>query len=81
MSKPILPATPATHHLRAAVALILIIESGLADSRISIERAALLAAFCQWTFGKPPGPPEAVEPAESVGNGSKRIKIKRSSAT
>jgi hypothetical protein len=41
-------ATPALNRLRAAAALIPIIESGLADSKIAHDRAALMAAFCEW---------------------------------
>lgn len=41
-------ATPALNRLRAAAALIPIVESGLADSKIAHDRAALMAAFCEW---------------------------------
>ena len=79
--KPTLPSTPALNRLRAATALIPIIESGLADSRISIERAVLMASFCEWTTENPPDDPEAARLAKTVGNGLKRIKVKLSSAT
>jgi hypothetical protein len=42
-------AAPALNRLRAAAALIPIIESGLADSKIAHDRAALM--------GKPPANP------------------------
>jgi hypothetical protein len=42
------PATPELNRLRAAAGLIPIIESGLADGKLSIERAALMASFCEW---------------------------------
>ena len=38
----------ALNRLRAAVALIPIIESGVADGKIDRERAALMAEFCSW---------------------------------
>lgn len=34
--------------LSAAAALIPIIESGLANSKLNPERAALMCEFCQW---------------------------------
>lgn len=34
--------------LRAAAALIPAIESDLANSKLSAERAALMSEFCQW---------------------------------
>lgn len=34
--------------LNAAAALIPIIESGLANSKLNPERAALMSEFCQW---------------------------------
>lgn len=47
-----MPKAPSTGHalnrLRAAVALVPIIESGLNDSKIDRERAALMASFCSW---------------------------------
>lgn len=44
------PAAPdALARLRAAANLIPIIESGLAQSRIDAERAALMCEFCGWT--------------------------------
>lgn len=35
--------------LNAAAALIPIIESGLANSKLNPERAALMSEFCLWT--------------------------------
>ncbi|QKS29596.1 MAG: hypothetical protein HT579_12175 [Candidatus Accumulibacter similis] len=75
MSQPLPPSTPALNRLRAASALIPIIESGLADSRISVERAALMAAFCEWAAENPPDDPEAARLAESVTDGLQRIRL------
>lgn len=80
MPNQIPPSTPEINRLRAAAALIPIIESGLADSRISIERAALMASFCEWTVDKSSDDPEVVKLAETVGNRLKRIKMALSSA-
>ena len=74
--KPTLPSTPALNRLRAATALIPIIESGLADSRISAERAALMAAFCEWATENPPEDAEAARLARSVADGLQRIKLR-----
>ena len=75
MSKQIPPATPEINRLRAAAALIPIIESGLADSKFSVQRAALMASFCEWAIEKVPDDPEVVKMAETVGNGLERIRI------
>ena len=49
------------------------------DSRLSVERAALMASFCEWAVEKQPDDPEVVKLAETVGNGVKRIKVALSS--
>ena len=76
MSKPLAPSTPALNRLRAATALIPLIESGLADSRISADRAALMASFCEWATQNPPDDPEAARLARSVADGLQRIKLR-----
>jgi pyridoxine/pyridoxamine 5'-phosphate oxidase len=81
MSKQIPLATPELNRLRAAAGLIPIIESGLTDSKLSAERAALMASFCEWTTEKRPTDPEAIKLAESVDEGLKRIKMVLASAT
>lgn len=48
MPKTPSPATPELNRLRAAAGLIPIIETGLTDGKLSIERAALMASFCEW---------------------------------
>lgn len=80
MPDQIPPSTPEINRLRAAAALIPIIEAGLADSRISVERAALIASFCEWTTEILSADPDVVKLAETVGNGLKRIKVVLSSA-
>ena len=76
MLKPTLPSTPALNRLRAATALIPIIESGLAASRISAERAALMASFCEWATENSLDDPEAAKLARSVADGLQRIKLR-----
>jgi hypothetical protein len=75
MSKQIPPSAPEIIRLRAAAALIPIIESGLADSKLSMARAALMASFCEWTVETPCDDPHVVKLAETVGNGLKRVKM------
>ena len=77
MPKQIPLATPELNRLRAAAGLIPIIEAGLADSRLSAERAALMASFCEWTTEKRSTDPEAIKLADSVDEGLKRIKMAR----
>ena len=75
MSKQIPPATPELNRLRAAAGLIPIIEAGLTDSKLTAERAALMASFCEWATEKRSADPEAIKLAESVDEGLKRIKM------
>ena len=75
MATQIPPPTPEINRLRAAAALIPIIESGLLASKLSLERAANMASFCEWTIEKPSDDPEVVRLAESVRKGLKRLKM------
>lgn len=42
--------TPELNRLRAAAALIPLIECGLGDGKISADRAALMSEFCAWAL-------------------------------
>ena len=75
MSKQISPATAELNRLRAAAGLIPIIEAGLTNSKLSVERATLMASFCEWATEKHPTDPEAIQLAKSVDEGLKRIKM------
>jgi hypothetical protein len=63
------------NRLHAAAALIPIIEAGLVDSKISTQRASLMASFCEWATEKISDDPYSVELAEAIASGLKRIKI------
>ena len=75
MPNQIPPPSPEINRLKAAAALIPIIESGLLASKLSVERAALMASFCEWTIENVPDDPEVVTLAEIAGGGLKRIKV------
>lgn len=60
--------------------MIPIIESGLTDSKLSAERAALMASFCEWATEKRSTDPNAIKLAKSVDEGLKRIKMALASA-
>ncbi|HNC50674.1 MAG TPA: hypothetical protein PLO14_00340 [Accumulibacter sp.] len=74
MSRQIPPATPEINRLRAAAALIPIIENGLTQAKLSVERAAGMASFCEWTIRSSPQDPAAVKLAETVVIGMQRIR-------
>ena len=80
MPNQIPPEIPDINRLRAAAALIPIIESGLADSKLSVERAARKASFCEWAVANVPDDPEAIRLAQTVAGGLKRIKMALSAA-
>jgi hypothetical protein len=65
---------PELNRLRAAVALIPIIESGLSDSKLSVERAALMASFCEWAAAVKLDTPEAIKLSQSLSAGLARLK-------
>ena len=48
MPKISTPSSPTFSRLNAAAALIPVIQSGLADTKLSRERAASMTAFIEW---------------------------------
>lgn len=56
-----------------------LIESCLADSKLTVERAAIIAAFCAWTMENVFDNPDVVKLAEVVASGLKRVKMALSS--
>jgi hypothetical protein len=75
MSKRTPLPTPGINRLRAAAALIPIIETGLAESTITAERAALMASFCEWSAGNIATDAETVRLTKRVASGLQRLKI------
>lgn len=73
MPKQIPSPTPELNRLRAAAALIPIIESGLADSKLTTERASLMATFCEWTTNGAFDEPEAAKLALKIKEGLARL--------
>ena len=76
MPKSLPPSSPELNRLRAAAALIPFIESGLADSKLSAERAALMASFCEWAADMSPRDPEEIKLFESIYQGLDRLKVR-----
>ena len=74
MTKTIHTTTPEVNRLRAAAALIPIIEAGLVDSKLSTARASLMASFCEWTTENTSDDPLTVKLAQTVQIGLKRVK-------
>lgn len=66
------------NRLRAASALIPIIESGLAEGKLSIERATLMGAFCDWASKLTPEDSDQVRLVEQIDEGLERLKAKYS---
>lgn len=75
MSKRTPLPTPGINRLRAAAALIPIIETGLAESTITVERAALMASFCEWSANNMASDAETVRLTKLVASGLQRLKI------
>lgn len=70
------PSTPELNRLRAAATLIPIIESGLADSKLSADKAALMASFCEWAAETVSGDPEELKLSECICQGLERLKLR-----
>ena len=68
-------ATPELNRLRAAAALIPIIEGGLFQKSLSVERASLMASFCAWAYSQKANTPESEELIKAVGDGLKRLEV------
>ena len=66
--------TPEINRLRAAAALIPIIEAGLVDSKMSIQRASPMVTFCEWATENLSDDPHAVKLAKTVESGLQRVK-------
>ena len=81
MSRQIPPSTPEINRRGAAAALIPIIATGLADSKLSDEGAALQAVFGEWAVEKPCDGSGVKKLAEMVGNVMERIRMALSSAS
>lgn len=79
MSKLQPPPSASLNRLRAAAALIPIIESGIADSKLTVERASQMITFCEWAVQASPGSPEETKLAAIVVTGVQRLKTELSS--
>ena len=68
-------STPALNRLRAAAGLIPLIEDGLRQSKITGEKASLMAEFCSWAPQQATeGGPEALRLADDIKSGLERLK-------
>lgn len=54
--------------------MIPIIEAGLADDKLPIERAALMASFCEWALSVESDSEESVALVDSINHGLERLK-------
>ena len=67
-------ASPEINRLRAAAALIPLIEAGLAESKMSIQRASPMVTFCEWATENLSDDPHVVKLAKTIEIGLKRVK-------
>lgn len=74
MPKSIPPPTPVLNRLRAAAALLPIIEAGLAESKITVEKACSMAEFCISAVSLTPENGEEQQLAKTVVTGLQRLK-------
>lgn len=74
MLKSLPPPTPVLNRLRAAAALVPIIESGLSDRKLSPERAALMASFCEWAATAKVVGNDEIQLIDSINQGLRQIK-------
>lgn len=75
MPKSLPVPSPKLNRLRAAAALIPLIGSGIADSKLSPERAALMASFCEWASEVQPSDDGETQLLELIREGLQRLRI------
>lgn len=75
MPKSLPAPSPKLNRLRAAAALIPLIESGIADAKLSLERAALMASFCEWASEIQPSDEAETQLLERIREGLQRLRI------
>ncbi len=76
MAKSLPVATPTLNRLCAAAGLVPIIEAGLSDGKLPVEKAALMAAFCEWATTIVSDDPEENNLIEIVKQGLERLKVR-----
>lgn len=76
MIKTTPPPTPARNRLRAAAALIPIVESGLLDGKLSEERARQMIMFCEWAATSNALEQDEVALKSAVADGLSRLKMR-----
>ena len=73
MTKTPPPATPERNRLRAAAALIPIIESGLNDGKLATDRAVQMVHFCLWAMNSETTEQDASALKEIIRSGLLRL--------
>lgn len=68
------PSTPALNRLRAAAGLIPLIEDGLHQARMGVQRAENMVNFCEWATDHELTCDEAVRLTTDIKEGLERIK-------
>lgn len=74
MPKKLPPATPELNRLRAAVALVAIIERELEDGRLSSTRARSMIDFCELALNVSPAEPGVALVTSTIREGICRIR-------
>lgn len=74
MPKSLPTPTPTLNRLRAAADLLPIIETGLADGKLSPERAALMASFCEWAATANAADSDETQLIDAINHGLYRLK-------
>lgn len=75
MPKSLPAPSPKLNRQRAAAALIPLIESGIADSKLSPARAALMASFCEWASEIQPSDEGETLLLERIREGLQRLHV------
>jgi len=74
MQKSVPPPSPELNRLRAAAAMIDIIELGLGQSTLSADRALSMSLFCEWAAEITPRTAEEIKLSKRIQEGLKRLK-------
>lgn len=74
MSRSPLPPTPQRNRLRAAAALIPIIESGLDDGKLAEDKARQMICFCEWAMSSEATDQDEIDLKAAIRDGMQRLR-------
>ncbi len=76
MTKVTPPPTPERNRLRAAAGLIPIIDTGLADGKLSEDKAQQMIRFCEWAIASEATEQDEIDLKATIREGLNRLEAR-----